>query len=79
MQRLLTTVAAVFPGTDASVLNGETPLRALNGWDSMNSVNLALELEQAFGVQLFSRDIVLTGDMTLAQVLAIVDPKGAVS
>ncbi len=44
MKRLIEAVCAVFPETDADSLTGASTLGRLPGWDSMNAVNLLLEI-----------------------------------
>jgi acyl carrier protein len=50
-------------------------LGEIEGWDSMNSVNLTLALESAFGVELDG--VILTAEQTLADVAGILLERGA--
>ena len=49
MQKLLLAIKAVFPDADTSTLNSNTTMAQIPGWDSMNAVNLLLEIEATFG------------------------------
>lgn len=57
---------------------GVTPdlrLDAIDGWDSMASVNLQLELESTFGVNL--QDQPPAGEQTVADIVLLLRSKGA--
>ena len=60
---------------DASDLRVELVLGEIEGWDSMNAVNLTLELETAFGVELAG--VILTAEQTIADVVALLREHGA--
>jgi acyl carrier protein len=62
-------------GMASSDLRPELPLGDLEGWDSMNAVNLSMELERLFEVDL--EGAILTADQTLADVVALLRSKGA--
>ena len=49
MQKLLQAIQTVFPGTDVSSLQPDTKMSQIPGWDSMNAINLVLEIENTFG------------------------------
>ena len=61
-----------FPAAD---FRPELALGDIEGWDSMNAVNLTLELETAFGIELAG--VILTADQTLADVIALLREHGA--
>jgi acyl carrier protein len=72
MDKLRTCLKNVFPLVDVETMGPETLLGSIDGWDSMCSVNLSLELEALFGVKLFEREVVLTGEHRLSDVLDII-------
>jgi len=49
MQKLLLAIKATFPGADVATLLPSTKMAQIPGWDSMNAINLVLEVESAFG------------------------------
>jgi acyl carrier protein len=71
---LVTAISEVFD-SQVSDLRDDLPLGDLDGWDSMNAVNLTLELESAFGVELAG--VILTADQTIADVLELLRERGA--
>jgi len=73
-EKLIAATAEVFDFS-AKDFRLDLPLAEIEGWDSMNAVNLTLELESAFSVDL--EGIILTADQTLADVVAILQDKGA--
>ena len=75
MDKVIRCIHAVFPDADESALTPESRLGGIPGWDSMNSVNLLLELEAAFSVRLLNE--MLSGDQRLADVVALLRSKGA--
>jgi acyl carrier protein len=58
-------------------LSETTKLETIPEWDSMNSINLTVELESAFGVSLLNSGVVLTGEHTLGDVCKILLERGA--
>jgi len=52
VDRIKTCLKTVFPDCEPDSICSETRLGDIAGWDSMNSVNLLLELEAAFSVSL---------------------------
>ena len=77
MNEIYEVLVAAFPVLKGKALNETMPLGAIAGWDSMNSVSLAIELETRFKVVLLDRNVVLTGDHTLADVLRLLREAGA--
>jgi acyl carrier protein len=73
MDSVMVSLKTVFPSLDASALRPESRLDEIVGWDSMNSVNLMLELEAVTGVSLFAHDVVLEGRHTLADVDRLIE------
>jgi acyl carrier protein len=73
-EKLIAATAEVFDFS-AKDFRLDLPLGEIEGWDSMNAVNLTLELESAFSVSL--EGIILTADQTFADVVAILEEKGA--
>ncbi len=71
---LATAITEVFD-SQPSDLRDDLPLGDLDGWDSMNAVNLTLELESAFGMELAG--VILTADQTIADVLELLRSRGA--
>ncbi len=59
----------------AADLRQEMALGDIEDWDSMNAVNLTLELESAFGIELAG--VILTADQTLAEVVVLLREHGA--
>ncbi len=55
----------VFPELAEAAIRDELKLEDIPGWDSMNAINLQLELESRCGVDLSSET--LAGEMTLGQ------------
>ncbi len=58
-----------------SLPSPDRPLQEIDGFDSMSAVNFTLELEGAFGVDLVG--VILSGEQTLADVVALLRDKGA--
>lgn len=54
-ERYVDAIRTVFPDWDGSGDLAATTFESVPGWDSMNSVNLQMELESAFGVNLSDR------------------------
>lgn len=67
-------VAAVFDDFPAADLRPDLALGDIPGWDSMNSVNLVLELESAFDTSL--EGVLLVADQTVADVVALLRDRG---
>lgn len=63
----------VFPSLDTSVFGLDSHLDEIPDWDSMNSVNLMMELEAVCGVSLFEHDVVLEGRHTLGDVVGFLE------
>ncbi len=67
MKNIIDSIVVCFPDVDPSQLTGSTRFSEIPGWDSMNSVNLLIDLESRLGdgVEL---TFVITGDDTLGSV-----------
>ena len=76
MDKLRASIIAVFPRTNAADILPETLLGDIPDWDSMNSVNLLLELEEAFSVSLI--DSTLQETDKVAGIIALLASKGAI-
>jgi acyl carrier protein len=68
-------VNAVFDDLAPGDVRPELALGDIPGWDSMNSVNLVLELESTFDADL--QGVMLVADQTVADVIALLREKGA--
>jgi acyl carrier protein len=68
-RQLTTALVAVFRRAPAN-LGPDLRLGAIDGWDSMNSLSLILELERAFDVNL--GETTLRADQTIADVLTAI-------
>lgn len=73
--QLIEAILRVFPYIDAKALSEEMRLGQIEGWDSMNSINLQVELEKTFGVNL--SDFPLGSEHTVAAVVLALRGKGA--
>ncbi len=67
-------IVAVFPKIDAGTLAPNTQLGLLPGWDSMNAINLQIELEALTGRP--DLELVLTPDMTLTDLASALKKRG---
>lgn len=67
-------IVSVFPTVEAKELSGETILGTLPGWDSMNAINLQIEIEAAVGRA--DLGIVLTDNMTVQDVVLELGKRG---
>jgi acyl carrier protein len=74
MDAIALAIKTVFPAFSGNIHAG-LRLGEITGWDSMNSVNLALELESHFGVDL--SDVILTPQQTVIDVASIIESRGA--
>ncbi len=73
MEVLRTCIGAVFSGVDVAKLTPADRLQDIPDWDSMNGVNLMMEIEAKTGVSLFERGVVLEGGQTLQDVVQLID------
>jgi len=73
-RQLIHAIAAVFEFRESD-LRPDLVLGEIDGWDSMNAVNLTLELETAFGVEL--PGVILTADQTITGVITLLREHGA--
>lgn len=67
-------IVSVFPTVAVGGLSGQTRLGALPGWDSMNGVNLQIEIESAAGRT--DLDLILTDKMTVQDVIVELGKRG---
>ena len=67
-------ISNVFPTVESGKLSGTTKLGSLPGWDSMNSVNLQVEIEMAAGRPDLA--LVLTDQMAVQDVVAELTKRG---
>jgi acyl carrier protein len=74
MQKIIACLKEVFPECDPAAITSNSRLGDVPGWDSMNSVNLMMELEAAFSVSL--ADDVLTSQQQVADIGALLRSKG---
>lgn len=75
MEKIIAAIKSVFEEFDETELRSDMLLDEVPDWDSMNSVNLQLELETTFEVDL--SDIVLTGEYRISDVIKILEEQGA--
>jgi acyl carrier protein len=65
MNEIYASVLAVFPAFKRE-LSPKTRLAEIDGWDSMNAINLQMELEQQSGIA--ELNLKLTDQTTLAEI-----------
>ena len=65
MEKIRTALKNVFPELKDEQVTDELKLYDIPGWDSMNVINLQLELETILGLDLSAFQ--MTGDLTLKQ------------
>ena len=75
MKKLIGIIKAVFPEVDETKLSLETLLESIPGWDSMTAVNLLIELEQAYTIDLSEQE--LQGTFSLSILKDILRRHGA--
>ena len=51
MTRLVGAITAVFPDFDDTAFSPDLEMMQVPGWDSMNSVNLQMQIQSTFDVQ----------------------------
>jgi acyl carrier protein len=66
MKTIIKAISNVFPETNVTVLLPETKLYEISGWDSMNAINLQMEL--ATLLQKEDLDFKLSDKMTLKDI-----------
>ena len=74
MTRIANAIKNVFPGCDKSNVSAAMTLGEIPGWDSMNSVNLTLELENTFAVDL--SNVILSSENTAGDIAEIIRGRG---
>ena len=67
-------IVSVFPTVDVDELSRQTVLGLLPGWDSMNAINLEIEIESAVGRT--GLGIVLTDKTTVQDVILELGKRG---
>jgi len=75
MKKLFEVVKSVFPDAVVEKYTPATLLEDIPDWDSMNSVNLQIELENVFGVSLL--DDGLDGKTSIQELMNLLKEKGA--
>jgi acyl carrier protein len=75
MDKIIVVIKETFAEFDESVALPDMMLGEIPGWDSMNSVNLAIALESAFGVDLSEK--YPRAEMTLIDLVSLLRAKGA--
>ena len=75
MELLAKTIKTVFADFDQAKLREAMKLSEIPEWDSFNSVNLLLELESAYQVDLAWA--VLSGETTIAELVGMLKKGGA--
>jgi acyl carrier protein len=74
MEKLKKALADVFPGIKPETIDMGLQLGKIPGWDSMNSINLQIELEKQYNVDL--SDSQLGEEQTLGEILSVIKNKG---
>ena len=64
----------LFPGTDKTRLNGETQLKDIILWDSMNAINLVMEIENLSGCS--ELPLKYSETVTISEIVEVVRSKG---
>lgn len=73
MEALRACIKTVFPSANVAALAPTSRLEDITDWDSMNGVNLMMELEAVTGVSLFEHGVVLEGHHTLNEVAQLIE------
>jgi len=76
MEKILEAIKEVFPEADLNALNEATKLSHLPGWDSMNAVNLVLEIEERFNCS--SLKLEFSDALTIGEVCAALHARGVI-
>jgi acyl carrier protein len=71
MKIILDAIIEVFPKQRSSEISPDLKLGEIDGWDSMNAVNLQIELEARMETGLLS--FVVTDDLTIEQLVRQID------
>ncbi len=71
MERLAKVIKSVFEDFDEGGLRKTMKLSEIPDWDSMNAVNLQLELESAYGIELAATAV--RGDTTIGELAALLE------
>jgi acyl carrier protein len=75
MEKIRTSVCTVFRDARPEDIHSDTRLGDIPGWDSMNGVNLLLELESSFGMSLV--DLQLSENDRIATLVNTLRQRGA--
>lgn len=73
MTRVVSAIKTVFPEFDAAVFNTDMEMAQIPGWDSMNSVNLQMELQKTFEVPF--DQFVLSDETRVSEIVAFLKSK----
>lgn len=76
MQELSKAIKSVFRSFDESQFNDNLEMGHIQGWDSMNSVNLQLEIESRFKVKF--GDFILNDYHRVSDIIKFLKEKGIV-
>jgi acyl carrier protein len=76
MDKIRTCLKNVFPRCDEAAVKADTLLGTIPGWDSMNSLNVLLELEGTFSVDL--QEETLSGKQHVSDIVEMLRRRGAV-
>lgn len=76
MQQIVASIRTAFPEAAQTPIDTTTELGSLPGWDSMNAVNLMLEINERCHVDLDG--VPLTDATTVAELIAAVKERGGV-
>jgi acyl carrier protein len=74
MKLIQQAIKNVFPDADTNILTEETKLAEIPGWDSMNAVNLVVEIELLSGCQ--NLGLQFDDEVTIGQIIKMLRPKG---
>jgi acyl carrier protein len=75
MKRVLDAIREVFPDFREEDYAAESKLDSIPGWDSMNSINLQLELESSFGMDMGGAP--LSGEDTIGMLVSYIEKESA--
>jgi acyl carrier protein len=76
MEKIKTALLTVFPEINIGTVTEKLKLVTIPGWDSMNSINLQIELEKHFNIEL--SDSPLGDEQTVSDVIDIIRHKGGI-
>lgn len=73
MVRLVNAIKTVFPEFDESTFSTDMEMLQIPGWDSMNSVNLQMQIQNEFGVPM--DQLVLNDESRVSEIVAFLKSK----